>query len=519
MSAANPSRVAVGVGLALAVLCGVIGWPAPVEPTRQVLGGGGGDLNGLAWTVWRITQALPAVPVHHPDIQWPAGAHLAPVALPQALLASPVTSSLGPVAAVNALQLMHITLAGSLMALWAGRRGNGAAGAAAAGAAFGLAPVLLANVHNGNPDVTPLFWLPLAGLLAEEAPTRWGMALGLGASLALAPGWSPYAGVMTGIVALVCTRWPATPAERSRVLTAAFIGVVGLAGWAWFYTGGAAGEPSLVLKRAPTPVAPGAASLRGFLDGSATGGGADGWTVHRWYLGWFTLGGAALGAWHLRSAAARAALLVFLGVVLALGPVLQWNGEALTVAGRHLALPGALWIQVPGLDGLRLVWRYAALASLGLALLLAHGVAVLPRWARPAIPLLVCLDLLLLGGGASDLAAGPVHDDGGCRLLAGREAGPVLALPYDHDERSLMAQTCHGMPVAGSLNRLPGPRVRAAVSKGPRALRRRGFRWLIIRTDEPGPGDTDAGRILQDAAGAIVAEEGTRVLIDLEQWP
>ena len=82
-----------------------------------------------------------------------------------------------------------------------------------------------------------------------------------------------------------------------------------------------------------------------------------------------------------------------------------------------------------------------------------------------------------------------------------------------------MAQTCHGMPVAGSLNRLPGPRVRAAVSKGPRALRRRGFRWLIIRTDEPGPGDTDAGRILQDAAGAIVAEEGTRVLIDLEQWP
>jgi hypothetical protein len=519
MSAATPSRVAVGVGLALAGLCAALGWPVVLDPAGQALGGGGGDLNGLAWTLWRIAEALPGVPVHHPDIQWPAGAHLAPVAVPQAALAAPVTALLGPVASVNLLQVMHVALAGGLMALWAGRRGTGPWGASAAGAAFGLAPVLLASVHNGNPDVTPVFWLPLIGLLAEGAAAGWGAALGLGAALALAPGWSPYVGVMGGLVALVFTPWPRGGAAWARGGAAAALGAAGVLAWAAFYTGGLGGEEALVLKRAATPVAPGAAGLLGFAHGGATGGGADGWTVHRWYLGCVALMGAGVGLRRLGRPGLRAAALVALGVLLALGPVLQWDGAPVELAGRHLALPGAAWIRVPGLDGLRLVWRYAALASLGVALLLAHGAAALPRRARPLLPLLVALDLLLLGGGAADLRAGPVADDGGCALLVGRAPGPVLSLPHDHAERSLLGQTCHGMPVAGSLNRVPGRRVQAAVSEGPAALRTLGFRWLLLRTDAPGDGGAEARVLAAAAGGAVAGEHGGTLLVDLGALP
>jgi hypothetical protein len=517
MSDRRPSHVAIGVGLALAILCGVLGWPALLDPTGQALGGGGGDLNGLAWTLWRVVDALPGVPRHHPDIQWPAGAHLAPVAVPQALLTAPVTALLGPVASVNLLQVAHVALAGGLAAGWAAGRGLGRPAAVAAGLGFGLAPVLLASVHNGNPDVTPVFWLPLVALLAERAGEDRVSAGGLGLALALAPGWSPYVGVMAGLVALVVTPWPRTRRAWGHLGAAAMVGVVGLGLWAAFYMG--AVEGALVLKRAATPVEPGAASLRGFLDPRSVGGGADGWSRHRWYLGAVGVGLGAVGVRELGWRSARPLALVAAGVLLALGPTLQWDGAPLDIAGQRLALPGAAWIQVPGLDGLRLVWRYAALASLGVALLAAHGVAALPVRARWVGALLLGLDLLLLGGGRADLRAGPVRDDGGCVLLEGREPGPVLSLPHDHEERGLLGQTCHGMPVAGSLNRVPGRPVQGAIQAGPAALRGMGFRWLLLDPGAPGDGGAEAARLATALGGAPVATHDGVSLYDLQGTP
>lgn len=515
----RPSRVALGVGLALALLCGALGWRAVLDPAGHALGGGGGDLNGLAWTLWRVVGALPTLPRHHPDIQWPAGAHLTPVAVPQALLTAPVTALIGPVASVNLLQGLHVALAGGLAAAWAAARGAGTRGAVAAGLGFGLAPVLLASVHNGNPDVTPVFWMPLVGLLAERADRGWGAAVGLGTALALAPGWSPYVGVMAGLVALVLAPWPRSRGAAGRLALAAGLGALGLALWAGFYAGGLDEPGALVLKRAATPVEPGAASLRGFGDPRAIGGGADGWSTHRWYLGLAGLGLAAIGVRDLGARATRPLLLVGLGVVLALGPTLQWDGAPLQLGGRLLALPGAAWIRVPGLDGLRLVWRYAALASLGVAVLAAHGVAALPARARWIGALAIGLDLLVLGGGAADLRAGPVQDDGGCALLAGRTPGPVLSLPHDHAERSLLAQTCHGMPVAGSLNRVPGRPVQDAVRAGPAALRAMGFRWVLLDPGAPGDGGAMAGQLATALGGAPVARSGTVALHDLGGGP
>lgn len=513
----RPSRVAIGVGLALTALCAVLGWPVLLDPTGEALGGGGGDLNGLAWTLWRVVDALPGVPRHHPDIQWPVGAHLTPVAVPQALLTAPITATLGPVASVSLLQAAHVALAGALAAGWAAARGLPRPAAVAAGLGFGLAPVLLASVHNGNPDVTPIFWLPLVALLAERAAEHGSAAAGLGLCLALAPGWSPYVGVMAGLVAITFTSLPRSRAAWARLGVAATVGALGLALWATFYVGDA--EGALVLKRAATPVEPGAASLRGFLDPGSTGGGTDGWSRHRWYLGMVAMGLSAVGVRALGRRAARPLALVTAGVLLALGPTLQWDGAPLEVGGRLLALPGSVWIKVPGLDGLRLVWRYAALASLGVALLAAHGVAALPVPGRWVAALLLGMDLLLVGGGRADLAAGPVRDDGGCALLVGREPGPVLALPQDHEERALLGQTCHRMPVAGSLNRVPSRPVQRAIQAGPAALREQGFRWLLLAEGAPGEGGAEAARLARSMPTAPVATHDGVALYDLQGAP
>lgn len=501
--------VAVGAGLGLALLVGLIAPGVFLAPTEVAIGGGGGDFNALAWTFWRAAEGGGR---HHPGLHWPDGAVLPLVALPQAWLAAPVTWLLGPVAAVNLVQVAHIVLAGGLAAAWARDRGARPEAAGAAAATFGLAPVLLASVHNGNPDVTPLFWLPLTALAARRAAGSWAAAVGTGAAVGLAAGWSPYAGVMAGLVAVVCVEdvragWP-------RVLTAAGIAALGLGLWAAWYAG--AGD-AMVVKRAATPVLPGAAGLRGFVDFRSTGGGADGWTVHRWYLGLVPLGLAVVGVVSEPRRAWRPLLLVAAGGLLALGPVLQWDGAPVEVGGMRLGLPGALWLRVPGLDGLRLVWRFAALASLGLAALAATGLGrVRGRAGRGLLVGMLVSDLLYLGGGVTDLLPSPAADDGSCALVTGREPGPVLTLPFDHDERALLGQTCHGMPVAAGMNRTPPAAVRRAVEGGPAALAGLGVRWLVLRTDAPGDGGAEAAAWAERTADRVVDTAGATVLVDLQ---
>jgi hypothetical protein len=500
--------VALGVGLGLALLVAIMAPSAVGSPTEVALGGGGGDFNALAWTFWRAAHGGGS---RHPDLLWPDGAVLPLVALPQAWLVAPVTRLLGPVAAVNLVQLLHIALAGGLATAWARDRGVAPGAAAVAGVTFGLSPVLMASVHNGNPDVTPLFWLPLAGLVARRAARSWAWAAAAGAVVGLAAGWSPYAGVMAGVVAAVSVEevragWP-------RLVLAGLVAGLGLAAWAGWYAG--AGD-AMVVKRAATPVLPGAAGLRGFLDFRAVGGGADGWTVHRWYLGLVPVALAALAVARTPRRAVRPLLLVLAGGVLALGPALQWHGAPVEVGGMRIGLPGALLLRVPGLDGLRLVWRFAALASLGVAGLAAAGAEHVPgRPLRALVQALLLADLAFLGGAMADALPGAARDDGSCALLAGRDAGPVLTLPFDHDETALLGQTCHGMPVAAGINRTPPAAVRGALQAGPDALAGLGVRWLVLRTDAPGPGGEEAAGWAAQLAEQVVAEAGATVLVDL----
>ena len=82
------------------------------------------------------------------------------------------------------------------------------------------------------------------------------------------------------------------------------------------------------------------------------------------------------------------------GVLLSLGPVLQVSpGQAASVAGWPVALPGRWLQQLPGLSALHIQYRFAALAMVGLGMLAASGVARLPRRAQWAALAAVLIEL------------------------------------------------------------------------------------------------------------------------------
>ena len=119
------------------------------------------------------------------------------------------------------------------------------------GVGFGLGPVLLCSAHNGNVEVTQLYWLPAAALaaLGKGAPLR---ALGTGALVGVSLVAHVYVGLMAGIAALlILAAGPTPPRERIARVVALAIGTVLVAGGplalAWQLT---TAEDALVTKSA-----------------------------------------------------------------------------------------------------------------------------------------------------------------------------------------------------------------------------------------------------------------------------
>jgi hypothetical protein len=120
------------------------------------------------------------------------------------------------------------------------------------------------------------------------------------------------------------------------------------------------------------------------------------------------------------------------------------------------------WLsQLPGLESMQLHYRFAAMASLALAVWASRGADRLPNRLRGVMPLLVLADMLRVG--APLLEGGAVLDSGVCEALEGETPGPVLNIPARMDEQWLLEQTCHGRPVAAGINRELGPPITAAI--------------------------------------------------------
>ncbi len=462
--------------------------PALLHPTTWAVGGGGGDAPSLIWTLWRAARAPLAL--EHPDVLFPSGATVLLADIPEALAVAPITRLLGPVVAFNALQIAHIALAAALAHALAAAEGLAPRHARIAGVAYGLAPVWLSAVHNGNPDVGPGWLLPACVLLARDVTRGWERVLAAGLILGVAPWCNPYVAVMAALAVLLHLPPPRDTAGALRLLGLGLVAAIPTGAFAWAIEASMAAPDGIITKRGPQDLLIGQAWLAGFAWPQFEHL-QDGWTVHAWYLGLAPLALALLA----RRPRWFGALL--LGGLLALGSDLR-----LTQAGAALApLPGRLTAQLPGLDALRLVYRFGGLAALAVAMLAAHGAARLEvhlelhqrelhqlvgRWLAPALAVVVAGDLLIVGAGLTRLRAGPIFTDDACALLKDLPPGPVVDLPSGYGERWLLGQTCHGRPVAQALNRPWDRSVRHAMDKAPattlRRLKKLGFKWVVIHT-------------------------------------
>jgi hypothetical protein len=168
-------------------------------------------------------------------------------------------------------------------------------------------------------------------------------------------------------------------------------------------------------------------------------------------------------------------------------------------------------------------------SGLILVLPIVFALAGLAGPGRTGLIIVVVLaDLLIAGGGARLLQAGPRKDDGSCEVLAPLESGAVMDLPALVDEQWMLMQTCHGRPIGQAINRgYPGGVAQVLARPAMRSLqglKAEGFRYVVLHGSHSEEAE-ELDRIarLTEAAqgvGAIVATGGDRVVvIDLSRLP
>lgn len=460
---------AVGVTLLVSIVVAALAWPVPLAPNAFVVGSSSNDHASIAWTLGFVADRLASgqVPWGHTEtIGFPDGVTLWPADLPEAVLVTPLARWAGATAAANLLAILHHGLAAGLGWGWLRREGLGAVGAATGALALGFHAALVASTWNGNPDVTPFYWVP-AALWAVTGPGR-GHALAAGLLIAIGGWCNPYVGVMAAVAVGVRL---AVDRRFADLALAGVIGALGAIG-AIAAANSALHAADAAVVKGPRADLTGVASLLALVRPSPAIVRTDpAWALPRVatgaYLG-VTLLGLALLA---RERRAFGWILVGIGVLAALGPELVLfdppsdavPGVDPPPRGTGIPLPWALTAAVPGLGALHLTHRFTGLAAVGLAWLAGRAADRVGRLA----PAAVAVDLLVGAGAVWLLRGAPALDDGTCEALAGLPDGAVLDLPLGHHEIGLATQQCHGRPVVSGINQPVSPRARIALDKGP----------------------------------------------------
>ncbi|MCK6504135.1 hypothetical protein L6R53_12165 [Myxococcota bacterium] len=302
-----------------------------------------------------------------------------------------------PLAVVHLASLVGPSLGGAGLVLLARRvlPGGHPALQVAGGLLFALSPVTLGAALSGQVENTQTWLLPLLLLATWEATTRprtWPLLPALWALAALT---SPYLAMLAGLAApwVAGLRWR-EGARPVPTLAPLALGAVGLAlAGAWLELGtfdpeGTLYRPSFEgqgwppLWVRPLPVAALDAVLTGQVQVQVKAN-----VLHQPYLGLVLLAGA-LGLGGQRR---RAAPLVLLGLLLAMGPRLAWGEGPVLLGGRELVLPAQAlrWLDLPLAHGGQ-YYRAMVLAHLGLGLMLAAGAPTRAGLA-PAGAALVCV--------------------------------------------------------------------------------------------------------------------------------
>jgi hypothetical protein len=220
--------------------------------------------------------------------------------------------------------------------------------------------------------------------------------------------------------------------------------------------------------------------------------------------------------------------------LLAMGPVLRWNGEVVEVLGGSLPLPGVVVAELFPPYVLTAIhsYRYTAVVMLVIGVLAAGAV----RRARSAVALgvLVLLEALLVSpvpwpAATTRLPVSPVLQD-----LRVEGQGAVLTAPAEaenlHDlGRLLLAQTVHGLPVHdGGIHRRAGEEATALFRENPlmEAISVRGevrlpgpraTAWSLQHLQEQGYAHVLVPREEEDVMAQLVTALGEPLRQD-ERW-
>lgn len=531
------ARQARGVApwLALAVLWT---WPAALHPIAATPGSAHTDLWEGLWTLWFVAQRLAAAQLPlHVDGLLDAPGSLWPSDLVGAVTMAPITLTAGPAVAWTLLVIGHMTLRG-----WLGARiGAAYAGDARAGWVSGvilaLAPMALADVHNGASEALGDTWV-LAVIAAGQAWRPGGRWIA-GASMLLAvSAWAHWYGGLGAFAvwAVMALRPGLGGATRRAFVLAGVAGALLAAPVAWEARAVSTAADNVVGIKNPKELALlrrtiGAADPRAFVapapfrspDFTAISRyGEDYW--HCPYLGWV---GIALAAAGLRGRARWALALVPVGAVLALGPVLTTGGAPLILPGRRaVPLPYFLVDGVPPFNALSLVWKLGWTAQIGVALAAAQGAAVLAAW-RPGTRWPLVAAALAEAAWVAPTRGLPGHVDASPPApivqLRDEPPGAVMTWPLIGGLPTLYEQVAHGHAIAGTLN-FPASKgawkvIRAVPSGREAALavaRQAGVRYVVLHLDAPTAGD-ESGLAPADWAGFPVLAEDARVRV-LRLW-
>ena len=494
------------------LLAAVLVGPALLDPVHRLVGGARTDAPNTPWSLWFVAESLAdgRLPLQTTLLAHPEGGRIAVADPINCLLAVPLTLTVGPVAAWNVLAFVHVVCAG-LAAHALGRTLGGTGWLAGVG--YAAAPIVVSHLQNGSSEAVSAGWLPLAMLATLQAVERGGPWRIVGAAAALTVcavgGW--YAGVGAFAWVLFLGLWggghadAVGPGDRvgaslaapsrgrlSRALGVMALALLVVAPVAWGTRSLAQSDDGLVEIKSSDDLARvrrtlGGADPRGFF---VPGGfrspdfarleanPSD--RVHTTYLGWTLLAVAATGLVTRRrrggdaptaaetgvgpaqgaaqspgAATGGAPALLLTGLacaVLALGPVVVWNGAPLAVAGRALPLPYALVEALPGFDALSLLYRLATTTALCLAVLADRAASRWPGRVVAAIVLAMFVEVRFLSpvAGLPDMAEIPPRP--ALTALAQAPAGAVLNLPVRAGMNFLDEQILHGKPVCGALN-------------------------------------------------------------------
>lgn len=506
-------RETLGLALILAFLPLLLLWPLPLDLSGVVLAAPDQEAAPHLWGLWVALREHTPLLIRTRLLGWPDGVELVlvdPANLPAFALGQALG---GPAGGYNLVLYFGVVIQGLAGSMLARRLG----GSPLVGAVVAMsAPTLLANAADGQTEGFAVGWVGVQLALLLDAIRLGGWRRALLAALALAAAWygGPYNGIFAsgldlalGIALLL--RAPERRALARRLASVALPALLLVSPLAFAIL--AMRDPTLPgsLARAGLPrlvenpaifrggVRTGADLLDPWVPGFLTGGEAD--VSHTAYLGALVLVGAALAVradrrrWPWMIGALAFALL-------SLGPHLYLAGLALKLGGRPLLGPaGVLTLLLPPLGRLTRWYRAGAVASLLLAPLVATWAG---RGRRAAlIGALVVADSLLLSPLAWPLHSSPMIPRALTAPLQGE--GAIFELPRtttgqpppgEWRDRTALAQTVHGHPLAGTIMGLAGSPEAAAHQQSilrlaregawrvedRDRLRQQGYRWIAL---------------------------------------